>query len=66
MAKFGLFTVALGDDTPPKVTFEGDYIVLTENTVVGIWKGTETSKHRLVGVVQLALGEYVREIPSGR
>ncbi len=60
MAKFGVFLVGIEDK--PKVTFEGDYIKLSQNTVVEIWKGNETSKQRLVGVVQLAVGQFVREI----
>jgi hypothetical protein len=62
MAKFGLFTVLAGDGANPKVTFEGDYIK-RDNAIVEIWKtGGENQSSRLVGVIQVDLGEYMREL----
>ena len=62
MAKYGLFTVSLGDDATPTVTFDGDYMILNQNSVAQVLKRNPSGPDRLVAAVHLEVGQYVREM----
>jgi hypothetical protein len=61
MAKFGVFEI--GVEHIAKATFEGDYMMPIKDTVIIEIRKKEGEGYRLVGVVQLPAGFFIRETP---